>query len=417
MTATEIAAAIGTGKTTCEAVTRACLDRIATRETDVQAWAYVMPSRQSRRRALDRGDKRNPLAGAPFGVKDIIDTADMPTQWGTPIHKGPRLTRRRLRGAVPQGRRAAARQDRHHRIRQPASRPDPQSARPYPHARRLVVRSAAAVADLMVPLAIGTQTTGSTIRPASFCGVIGYRPTRGEHRLHGVMEASGSLDTLGIMARSVEDVALYRDVLLGITPEPIPELTGRRISRSAKATSGTNSSPLPKRWSRTPRCGWPARAPRVSEFDLPADFARLNEAHRWISSFEFARTFTWEIEHHWDEISDTLRGGRLKEGIGGDFDRYVASKRVAEECRLRLDDLWGDIDMLLTPAAFGEAPVGFPPSKACRCSSSGPYCTCRRSRCRCSRGRPECRSARNCWRDATTTATCSPARDGRSKLT
>ena len=99
---------------------------------------------------------------------------------------------------------------------------------------------------------------------------------------------------------------------------------------------------------------------RVSEFDLPADFARLNEAHRWISSFEFARTFTWEIEHHWNEISDTLRGGRLKDGIGGDFDRYVASKRIAEECRLRLDDLWGDIDALLTPAAFGEAPVGFP---------------------------------------------------------
>jgi amidase len=99
---------------------------------------------------------------------------------------------------------------------------------------------------------------------------------------------------------------------------------------------------------------------RISEFELPADFERLNEAHRWISSFEFARTFTWEIEHHWDEISDTLRGGRLKDGIGGDFDRYVASKRIAEECRVRLDDLWGDIDVLLTPGAFGEAPVGMP---------------------------------------------------------
>ena len=75
----------------------------------------------------------------------------------------------------------------------------------------------------MVPIAIGTQTTGSTIRPASFCGVFGYRPTWGEHRLHGVMEASGSLDTLGILARSVADIALYRDVLLGIPPEPIAE--------------------------------------------------------------------------------------------------------------------------------------------------------------------------------------------------
>ena len=103
--------------------------------------------------------------------------------------------------------------------------------------------SAAAVADFMVPLAIGTQTTGSTIRPASFCGVFGYRPTWGEHRMHGVMEASGSLDTLGILARSVEDVALYRDVLLGIAPR-----AGRRARAGAAhrlraaPTSGTSSS-------------------------------------------------------------------------------------------------------------------------------------------------------------------------------
>ena len=104
--------------------------------------------------------------------------------------------------------------------------------------------SAAAVADFMVPLAIGTQTTGSTIRPASFCGVFGYRPTYGEHRMHGVMEASGSLDTLGILSRSVEDIALYRDVLLGIPPEPMPR-SSARISRSAAVTSWINSSRIP----------------------------------------------------------------------------------------------------------------------------------------------------------------------------
>jgi Asp-tRNA(Asn)/Glu-tRNA(Gln) amidotransferase A subunit family amidase len=93
---------------------------------------------------------------------------------------------------------------------------------------------------------------------------------------------------------------------------------------------------------------------------MPEDFARLNDAHRSISSFEFARTFTYEIENHWDEISDTLRGGRLHDGINGSFERYVESKRIADECRNRLDDLWGNIDVLLTPAAFGEAPVGFP---------------------------------------------------------
>ena len=78
----------------------------------------------------------------------------------------------------------------------------------------------------------------------------------------------------------------------------------------------------------------------------------------WISSFEFARTFTWEIENHWNEISDTLRGGRLNDGINGSFERYVASKAIAEQCRAQLDDIFGAYDVMLTPAAFGEAPVG-----------------------------------------------------------
>ena len=185
----------------------------------------------------------------------------MPTEWGTPIHRPAARARRRLRGAHPQGRRHAAGQDRHHRIRQPASRPDPQSARPPRTPGGSSSGSAAAVADFMVPLALGTQTTGSTIRPASFCGVFGYRPTWGEHRLHGVMEASGSLDTLGILARSVEDVALYRDVLLGIPPEPVAELDRAPRIGSAGPTSGTSSSRPRERWSRTrrPRSRAPAR--------------------------------------------------------------------------------------------------------------------------------------------------------------
>ena len=96
----------------------------------------------------------------------------------------------------------------------------------------------------------------------------------------------------------------------------------------------------------------------MSDVTLPDDFKQLNDAHRWISSFEFARTFTWEIENHWNEISDTLRGGRLNDGINGDFDRYVAAKVTAEKCRSQLDDIFGGYDVMLTPAAFGEAPVG-----------------------------------------------------------
>ena len=175
-------------------------------------------------RALDRGDK-GPLAGVPFGVKDIVDTHDMPTEWGTPIHKGRRPERdaacvalSRKAGALLLGKTVTTEFANLH----PGPTRNPHDLKRTPGGSSS--GSAAAVADFMVPLAIGTQTTGSTIRPASFCGVIGYRPTWGEHRMHGVMEAAGSLDTLGILARSVDDVALYRDVLLGITPEPVAEL-------------------------------------------------------------------------------------------------------------------------------------------------------------------------------------------------
>ena len=191
--------------------------------------------------------------------------------------------------------------------------------------------------------------------------MFGYRPTWGEHRLHGVMEASGSLDTLGILARSVEDVALYRDVLLGITPEPIADARPRRrTSRSARATSGTSSSPITRTLVEDAALRLARAGAHVSEFELPADFERLNEAHRWISSFEFARTFTWEIENHWDEISDTLaRRPPARTASAATSTATSPPSASPRNAAMRLDDLWGDIDVLLTPAAFGEAPVGF----------------------------------------------------------
>jgi Asp-tRNA(Asn)/Glu-tRNA(Gln) amidotransferase A subunit family amidase len=183
MTATEIVAAIGAGLTTCEAVTRACLDRIAAREKDVHAWAYVNAEQAiAAACAIDRGGSKGPLAGVPFGAKDIIDSEDMPTEWGTPIHKGRQPERdaacialSRKAGGLLLGKTVTTEFANLH--------PGP-TRNPYDLTRTpggSSSGSAAAVADFMVPLAIGTQTTGSTIRPASFCGVVGYRPTWGEH--------------------------------------------------------------------------------------------------------------------------------------------------------------------------------------------------------------------------------------------
>lgn len=361
LTATEIVEAIGAGRTTCEAVVRACFERVRAREHEVHAWAHIdFEAALERARAFDKNGKGGPLGGVPFGVKDIIDTFDMPTEWGTPIHKGRRPERdaacvalSRKAGGVLLGKTVTTEFANLH----PGPTRNPHDLTRTPAGSSS--GSAAAVADFMVPIAIGTQTTGSTIRPASFCGVFGYRPTWGEHRMHGVMEASGSLDTLGILARSVADIALYRDVLLGIPPQPIEKLSRPPHIALCRSHIWDQFEPTTRTLVEDAIARLGRAGAKVSEFAMPADFARLNDAHRSISSFEFARTFTFEIANHWDDISDTLRGGRLHDGINGSFERYIEAKRIADECRNKLDTLWGDIDVLLTPAAFGEAPKGF----------------------------------------------------------
>jgi Asp-tRNA(Asn)/Glu-tRNA(Gln) amidotransferase A subunit family amidase len=360
--AVEITRAVRSGEVTCETIVRTCFDRIEAREGDVQAWAHLDPALTlAAARAFDRaGNTSGALAGVPFGVKDIIDTADMPTEWGTPIHRGRRPGRdaacvalTRKAGAVLVGKTVTTEFANLH----PGKTRNPADPARTPGGSSS--GSAAAVADRMVPLALGTQTTGSTIRPASFCGIVGYRPTYGEHRLHGVMEASGSLDTLGILARSVEDVALYRDVLLGVRPEPIPDLPQPPRIGLCRAPVWSEIEPSTQTLVEDAADDLAKAGARVAEFVLPDAFTGLLDAHRWISSFEFARTFTWEIEHHWNEISETLRNGRLADGLGGGFDRYVEMTRLAEDCRRTLDALWGHYDVLITAAAFGEAPPGW----------------------------------------------------------
>jgi amidase len=360
LTATEIVAAIEGGRTTCEAVVRACLERIAERETAVGAWAYCDEKQAiAAAQAFDKSGKRGPIAGVPFGVKDIIDTFDMPTEWGTPIHRG-RTTERdaacvalsRKAGGVLLGKTVTTEFANLH----PGKTRNPHDLTRTPAGSSS--GSAAAVADFMVPIAIGTQTTGSTIRPASFCGIFGFRPTYGEHRMHGVMEASGSLDTLGILSRSIEDIALYNDVLLGVSPQPIVDVSTAPRIGLCRSHIWDKIEPATRKLVEDAAERLARAGAKVSEVTLPDDFKQLNDAHRWISSFEFARTFTWEIENHWNEISDTLRGGRLNDGINGSLERYVASKIIAEQCRTQLDGIFGDYDVLLTPAAFGEAPIG-----------------------------------------------------------
>jgi amidase len=360
LSALEITAAIGSGRTTCEAVARACLERIAEREPEVLAWEYLDPDQViAQARALDRSGRSGPLIGVPFGVKDIIDTCDMPTEYGSPISKGHQPRRdaacvalSRKAGGVVMGKAVTA----EFAVNWPGKTRHPLDPARTPGGSSS--GSAAAVADFMVPLALGTQTTGSTIKPGSFCGVFAYRPSFGDIRCSGVMESSGSCDTVGLYARTVDDIALYRDVLVGVDPEPVAELaTAPRIGfvrppQWGKLEQSTREL-LEDAARRLVRAG-----ARVQDAALPAEFEGAEEAHRMISCREFALNFTREIEHHWRELSEDLRNGKIRIGLECSFERYRAAQELAERCRRALAPVFADYDVLLAPAAVGEAPIG-----------------------------------------------------------
>jgi Asp-tRNA(Asn)/Glu-tRNA(Gln) amidotransferase A subunit family amidase len=360
-TATEIVQAIAAGKTTALAVAESCLEYIAAREPQVLAWHYLNPELVlTQARALDKRGNIGPLQGVPVGMKDIIDTADMPTEYGTPIHKGHRpridaacvsLTRRA--GGLIMGKTVTTEFANFF----PGKTRNPFDPQRTPGGSSS--GSGAAVGAEMVPLAIGTQTTASTIRPAAFCGCFGYRPTWGDLRCTGVMEAAGSLDTLGLIARSVEDIALYRDVLLGVTPTALATDIGA-APRIGFCRTHIWDQCEPDTQQQIEACATKlARAgAKVSDLTLPAELSRIEDAHRWISSFEFARNRAWEIDHHWEMISERLRNNRIRDGLDCSYETYRDARDFLEQQRRVLDDIMADYDVLLTPSVAGEAPIG-----------------------------------------------------------
>lgn len=359
LTASQLAAAIRRGETTCEAVAQSCLDRIQSRDPTVQAWEYIDPDRVlDAARALDRGERKGALMGVPFGVKDIIDTASLPTQYGSPIYKNhqPKADAACVAlsckaGALMMGKTVTTEfANRHpaktHHPLDPARTPGGSSS-----------GSAASVGDFMVPLAIGTQTTSSTIKPGSFCGVFAFRPTFGDLSCAGVKQSSAFMDTLGLYARSVEDVSLFRDVLAGTDPSPIVKADRPRIG-FCRTHNWRILEPTTQRLLEEAAFVLQKAGAAVSDVTLPPEFASLGDVHRTISSFEFTRNYTWEIENHWNEISDTLRNGRLQHGLSIKFEEYVMARSHAERCQTTLDRIFANYDALLSSPVSGEAPFG-----------------------------------------------------------
>ena len=332
LTATEVVTAIKSGRTTCEAVTRACLERIAERDPQVQAWQYIDPEKAiAEARARDRSDKSGALIGVPFNVKDIIDTGDMPTEYGSPIYKGfrPRadascVAMSRKAGAVLLGKAVTTEFANFH----PSRTKNPLDLTRTPGGSS--AGSAASVGDFMCALSVGSQTSGSTVRPAGFCGVVGFRPTYGELRCAGMMEAAASLDTVGLIARSIDDIALYRDVLLGETPVPVRDLPPPRIG-FCRTHLWPLLEPSTQKLFEDAANTLAKKGADVREVTLPREFDDIPEAHRLISGFEFSRNLTWEIENHWDQISTTLRAGRIDDGLKCTYETYLRSEEHTSE--------------------------------------------------------------------------------------
>ena len=360
LSATQAAAAIAAGDLDSTTLVQACLDRIAERDGIVGAWQLVDPEAALRAaRERDATATTGPLHGVPVGIKDLIDTADLPTRYGSDIYGGHRpatdaacVARLRAAGAVVLGKTvttefAAFSPGRTANPLDPARTPGGSSS-----------GSAAAVADRMVPIALGTQTAASIVRPASFCGVFGMKPTFGLVDRSGVKPLSPSLDTVGWFARTPDDLALVRRVLAGALG------------------AGTPTAPLPARprigFVRTPQ--WPQADTStqerleqaaqqltidadVREISLPGPFDGLVEAQEVIMEREAALALAAEWRDHREGLSDRLqemlaRGRAVPEAV------YEQAQQLASHCRGRLDDVFAGVDVLLAPSAAGEAPLG-----------------------------------------------------------
>ena len=221
LSATDAAQQIRDGKLTSEELVQACLERIRALEPKVQAWTFLDEAHaMAQAKAADErkalGEPIGPLHGVPVGVKDIFDTADMPTENGTVLHKGrtPRddagvVTQLRAAGAVILGKTVTT----ECAYFDPGKTRNPHNPEHTPGSSSN--GSAAAVASSMVPLALGSQTAGSVIRPAAFCGVYGFKPTHGLIPRHGILQLSRTLDHVGLFARSLDDIALLLEQLQG----------------------------------------------------------------------------------------------------------------------------------------------------------------------------------------------------------
>lgn len=357
---TEIVAKIAAGEITCEAVTRDCIERVIAREPVVKAWVKFNPELAlAQAHALDREPRRGRLHGVPIGIKDVINTFDMPTEMGSPIYRGYRATADaacvallRRAGAVILGKTATCELA----GMAPAATTNPHNPAHTPGGSSS--GSAAAVADVMVPAALGTQTGGSVLRPSSFCGVFGYKPTYNTFNKAGLKPAAESIDTIGWIARSIEDIALLTSVLGMDEPRPPRSMNAPPRIGLCRTELWDAAQPETKNAVENAAAALSKAGAVVRDVDLPGEFSGLPALARGtINHFERAACMAFEWDNHRAALSPQMRR-YIENGLKTSRADYVAAWRRVEQCRALLPKVFDGIDVLLTPCVPGEAPKG-----------------------------------------------------------
>ena len=356
----EAARQISERRITAEALVTAYLERIEEREPVVGAWQYL-----DRNRALTTARKRDgeaprgPLHGIPIAVKDLIDTVEMPTSYGSPIYRGHRpdadascVALARAAGAIVLGKTVTAEfatffPGKTANPRNPAHTPGGSSS-----------GSAAAVADGMAALAFGTQTAGSVIRPGAFCGCVAYKPSFGLINRAGVKPLADSLDTIGVFARSAEDAAFFAGVLSErpalrhlSSPQQVTRFGLYRTPAWAQAEPATVAA-LDAARMALERAG-----AAVMELPIAPEHEGLSEAQDTIMWFETVRALAHERIEHSAQLSPPL-AQLIDAGMAVGADVYDQARVRTAEARAKLDAFFGPCDAVLVPAAPGEAPAG-----------------------------------------------------------
>jgi Asp-tRNA(Asn)/Glu-tRNA(Gln) amidotransferase A subunit family amidase len=360
ISAIEAAKRLARREMTAEALLRNCLDRIAEREPIVQAWAFLASDLAlAQAQALDRGPIRGPLHGLPVGVKDIFDTFDMPSEYGSPIYKGHRpqadaacvaLTRRE--GGVILGKTVTT----EFATSPPGKTRNPRNPEHTPGGSSS--GSAAGVADFMMPLAFGTQTAGSVIRPAAYCGVVGYKPTYNTLARGGVKMGSDSLDTVGVLARSVADAGFLVSALTRRPELHVSAWEGGALRVGMCRThEWSHTQPEVAQVMDDAALAMSKARALVGELVLPKRFEGLAAAQRTIMAYEGACNRADEMLRHPEKLHPKL-AEICQRGLAVSGPEYVAAQSLAKECRARLDEAFGQFDVLLAPASPGEAPEG-----------------------------------------------------------